>query len=87
MVAASASFEAYRAPVSGPMSRPIWSAGMASAATVVGLDGAFVFRSGNADAVTTSTGTTSSTPFFSARSTYSVTEGSWSSWTREAPIS
>lgn len=60
---------------------------MASAATVVGLAGAFVFRSGNSGATRTSTGSTSSTPFFSARSMYSWTAGIWSSWSSEMPTS
>ena len=86
-VAASAIFEAYSLRDSGPMSRPIWPAGMASAATVLGRPGALVLRSGNSGATTTSSGRTSSTPFFSARSMYSRTTGSWSSWTRDEPIS
>lgn len=61
------------------MSRPIRSAGTASAATVVGFVGALAFRSGKPAETTTSTGTISSTPFFSARATYSSTAGIWSS--------
>lgn len=86
-VAASVIFEAYSLPDAGPMSRPIRSAGMASAATVVASAGALVFRSGNAGATTASTGRTSSTPVFSARSMYSRTAGIWSSWRRDAPTS
>lgn len=86
-VAASASLDAYSLRVSGPMSRPSWSAGMASAATVVGWAGALVFRSGNSGETRTSTGRTSSTPFFSARSMYSWTAGIWSSWSSEMPTS
>lgn len=86
-VPASASLDAYSLRDSGPMSRPIRSAGTASAATVVALAGALVFRSGNSGPTTTSTGRTSSTPFFSARAMYSLTAGIWSSWRREMPTS
>lgn len=86
-VAASASFEAYSLRVSGPMSRPSWSAGIAVAATVVGLAGALVFRSGKSGETRTSTGRTNSTPRSSARFMYSLTAGIWSSWSREMPTS
>ena len=84
---ASASFEAYSSRVFGPMSRPSWSAGILSASTVLYWLGALVFRSGNSRETRTSTGSSSSTPSFSARSMYSVTAGIWSSWRREMPTS
>ncbi len=59
----SASFSAKSALDSGPMSRPIRSAGIASAATTSWAASAL-----NASAATTSTGRTISTPSFSARS-------------------
>ncbi len=60
---------------------------MASTATVAGLPGVLAFMSGNSGATSVSTGTTSSTPFFSARSRYSWTTGIWSSWSSDEPTS
>ena len=61
-VRVSASFSAYSCAEAGPMSRPIMSAGMASAATVT-----VSVSAENSRPQMTSTGSTISTPVSSAR--------------------